>query len=114
MEMRVFDSQIYDLPKLPSSWVYEISNNYASDGIVAFMHAAAKSDNHTIKYKDLDNFLILRQPKNKHAEEKIYMRLIILYIDKEGGTFTNIFEADDNAFIVNRIDKCLPEKPKKR
>ncbi|MCG6553457.1 MAG: hypothetical protein L7F77_14135 [Candidatus Magnetominusculus sp. LBB02] len=111
MDMRIFDAYIYDLPKLPSSWVYEISNNYAPDGRVAFMYAAAKSDNHTIEYKDLENFLVLRQPNNKAEEEKIYMRLIILHIGKKGGTSIDIEEADDNAFTVKRIDKCLPEKP---
>lgn len=111
IEMRVFDAYIYDLPKLPSSWVYDISNNYDPDGRVSFMHAAAKSDNHTIQYKDLENFVILRQPKNKPEEEKIYMRLIILYINEKGGTNINIAEADDDAFTVQRIDKCLPEKP---
>ncbi|MBF0456413.1 MAG: hypothetical protein HQK99_00775 [Nitrospirae bacterium] len=113
LEMRIFDAYIYDLPKLPSSWVYEIGNNYAPHGRVAFMYATAKSDNHTIEYKDLENFLILRQPKNKPEEEKIYMRLIILYIGKKGGTGIDIEEADDDAFTVKRIDECLPEKPKK-
>lgn len=113
MDMWVSDAYIYDLPKLPPSWAYATSFNKAPDRLISFMSATAKSDNHTIEYKDLENFLILRQPKNKPEEDKIYMQLIILYIGKEGGTGIDIEEADDDAFTVKRIDECLPEKPKK-
>ncbi|MBF0556094.1 MAG: hypothetical protein HQK96_16335 [Nitrospirae bacterium] len=65
MEMIVFDAYIYDLPNLPASWVYDIINHDDPDGLVSFMSAAAKSDNHTIGYKDLENIVILKQPKSK-------------------------------------------------
>lgn len=108
MEMRVFDADIYDLPNLPSSWVYDISNN----GDVAFMSAAASSDNQTIKYGDLGNFVILRQPANK-PEEKLHIKLTILYM-MQNGIHIDISDTDYDSFTVQKIEKCLPEKPRRR
>ncbi|MEO5361952.1 MAG: hypothetical protein H7843_16180 [Nitrospirota bacterium] len=114
MEMWVSDAYIYDLPKLPSSWVYNITTNAGDpERIVSYMSAAAKSDNHTIKYKDLENFLIIRQHKSRAEKEKITMSLIILYINEKGTTSRETVEPYDNGFTVKRIDKCLPEKPQR-
>ncbi|MBF0458536.1 MAG: hypothetical protein HQK99_11665 [Nitrospirae bacterium] len=113
MRMVVYHAYIYDLPNLPLSWVYDIRNNDGHDRNYAIMSAVAKSDNHAIEYKDLENFLILRQPKNKSEKDNIHMRLAILNMTIKESTSLKYFDTDDDEFTVQRIDKCLPEKPKK-
>ncbi len=113
MEMIVFDAYIYDLPNLPASWVYDIINYDDPDGLVSFMSAAAKSDNHTIEYKDLEDFVILRQPKNKSGKDDIHIKLTILEMMGKESTIIKHYDTDDKDFTVQKIDKCLPEKPKK-
>ncbi|MEO5361615.1 MAG: hypothetical protein H7843_14420 [Nitrospirota bacterium] len=108
IEMSVNDAYIYDLPSLPSSWVYDISNSEDSVGISSSMTAAAKSDNHTIKFKDLDNFIILGRPKSK--DDRIRIWLTIVYMTKKAGTSVRVYDTDDE-FTIQKIDKCLPEKP---
>ncbi|MEO5361915.1 MAG: hypothetical protein H7843_15980 [Nitrospirota bacterium] len=113
MDMIVFDAYIYDLPTLPSSWVYDLSNNQYSDGTISYLSAAAKSDKHTIKYQDLENFIILRQPKNKSEENKIHIKLTILDMTEKTSTIVKLFDTNEDDFTVQKIDKCLPEKPRR-
>lgn len=112
MEMRVFNAYIYDL-NLPTSWAFDISNHHDPKDIVAFMAATAKSDNDTIKYKDLKYFVILRQPNNK-PEEEISIKLTILNMTGKKGIGVDISNSDYDAFTVETINKCLPEKPRRR
>ncbi|KWT91013.1 hypothetical protein [Candidatus Magnetominusculus xianensis] len=109
IEMSVNDAYIYDLPSLPSSWVYDISNSEDSVGISSSMTATSKSDNHTIKFKDLENFVILRRPKSKDGRIRIW--LTIVYMTKRSGTSVMVYYSDDNEVTVQKIDKCLPEIP---
>lgn len=113
MDIWVSEAYIYDPPILPSSWVYDITTLDRPDDIVSFMSAAAKSDKDTISYKDLENFLIIKQPANKPVKDKIYMKLIILSIGKEGGTFLDNAEVDYEEYTLQKIDKCLPEKSRR-
>lgn len=108
-DLTVFRAYIYDLPKLPPSWVC-ISD---SDGDITHMTAAAKSDKHAIGFKDLEKFVILRQPKDMSAE-KISIILSFIYMKKDGGIGTHDAMLDNlNAFDldVEKINKCLPKKP---
>ncbi|MEO5360173.1 MAG: hypothetical protein H7843_06950 [Nitrospirota bacterium] len=111
-DMYVFDAQIYDIPKMPSSWVYVIDNNSYYDRGITHITAAAKSDKHTIGFKDLQNFVILRQPKDI-SEEEITIIFNFIYVKKEGGIGTNsamLDRLDNHQLTVEKIDKCLPKK----
>lgn len=113
IEMSVNDAYIYDLPSLPSSWVYDISNDEDSEGIESSMYAAAKSDNHTLGFKDLEDFVILRRPKNKLKKDVGRIWLTFIYITEKKGTSVRVYDTDDDEFTVQKTDKCLPEKPRR-
>ncbi|MBF0457441.1 MAG: hypothetical protein HQK99_06060 [Nitrospirae bacterium] len=116
-KIRAFDisvsyAYIYDLPKLPSSWVYVIDNDSGSDRDITHITAMAKSDKHSIRVKDLNKFVILRQPKDK-SEYNILIGLNLIYLKKEGGSGTTAASLDTfhNDLTIEKINKCLPIKP---
>ncbi len=112
-DMTVFDAYIYDFPKLPSSWVYVIDSN--SDRRITHVTATAKSDKHTIRVKDLNKFVILRQPEDLSGE-KISIIFNVIYMKKEGGIGTETGMLDNLNYPdldVEKINKCLPKKPLK-
>ncbi|MBF0459351.1 MAG: hypothetical protein HQK99_15785 [Nitrospirae bacterium] len=110
-DLTVFDAYIYDLPKLPSSWVRVID----SERDITHLTAAAKSDKHAIGFKDLKKFIILKQP-NDMSGKKIAIIFSFIYMKKEGGIGTLDAMLDNlNAFdlTVEKINKCLPKKPRR-
>lgn len=113
-DMSVDSAYIYDLPNFPSSWVFIFDNS--SDGGVIGVTAAAKSDKYAINFNDLEKFAILRQPKDMSGEN-IRMSFSAIYMDEKGGsgTMTSILEPMSRYvcyFDVEKIDKCLPKKPR--
>ncbi|MCG6552454.1 MAG: hypothetical protein L7F77_09010 [Candidatus Magnetominusculus sp. LBB02] len=112
-DMTVDNAYIYDFPKLPSSWIYVFDSD--SDRDTTHVTATAKSDKHTIRAKDLEKFVIFRQPKDI-AGEKISIIFNVIYMKKEGGIGTDIGMLDnfnDPDFDVEKINKCLPKKPRR-
>ncbi|MEO5359748.1 MAG: hypothetical protein H7843_04800 [Nitrospirota bacterium] len=107
MIMTVYNASIYDLPNLPSSWVYKITKTKYYDRMISHLSAVAKSDKHIIKYRDLENFVILRQPKT----DKIHIKLTVLEMTEKTTTRVKAFETED--FTVQMIDKCLPKKQRR-
>ncbi|MEO5359745.1 MAG: hypothetical protein H7843_04785 [Nitrospirota bacterium] len=111
----VNNAYIYDLPFLPSSWVYDSYSCETSCGPKSAMTAAAKSDKHPITYKDFKRFVIIRQPKNK-SDNKILIGMSVIYMKKEGGIgtyITKLDNLDNEGFTLEKINKCLPKKPRR-
>ncbi|KWT92680.1 hypothetical protein [Candidatus Magnetominusculus xianensis] len=109
-DLSVSNAYIYDLPKLPSSWVYVLDINEVD---VTNITAAAKSDKHAIRYKDFEKFIILRQPKYMSGKN-IMIGFSLIYMKKEGGIDTEVDVLDPihySAITLEKIDKCLPKKP---
>ncbi|MEO5361694.1 MAG: hypothetical protein H7843_14825 [Nitrospirota bacterium] len=112
-DMRVSGADIYDLPKLPSSWVYIIDDN---DEYATKVTAVARSDKDGIRFKDIANFIILKQSKDL-SEDDIYIRFNFVYMTEKGDSGAKSaalirFEAFD--LEVEKINKCLPKKPRRR
>ncbi|MEO5359742.1 MAG: hypothetical protein H7843_04770 [Nitrospirota bacterium] len=109
-DLSVSNAYIYDLPKLPSSWVYVLDINEVD---VTNITATAKSDKHAIRYKDFEKFIILRQPKYMSGKN-IMIGFSLIYMKKEGGIDIEVDVLDPihySAITLEKIDKCLPKKP---
>ncbi|KWT92865.1 hypothetical protein [Candidatus Magnetominusculus xianensis] len=112
-DMRVSGADIYDLPKLLSSWVYIIDNK---DEYATRVTAVAKSDKDAIRFKDIANFIILKQYKDL-SEDDIYIRFNFVYMTEKGVSGAKSaalirYEASD--LTIEKINKCLPKKPRRR
>ncbi|KWT91016.1 hypothetical protein [Candidatus Magnetominusculus xianensis] len=108
-QLAVGNAFIYDVIFLPSSWVYDITCYKGSCRETSVITATAKSDKHTLKVKDFNKFVIIRQPNNK-SEQTIFITLSIIYMTKEGGVNTYDAGRDPikyNDFTLQKIDKCL-------
>ncbi|MBF0457444.1 MAG: hypothetical protein HQK99_06075 [Nitrospirae bacterium] len=109
-DLSVLDAYIYDLPKLPSSWVYIFDKD---DLCITGVTAAAKSDKYAISFKDLKKFIILSQPKDLSGKEP-YISFSLAYMKKEGGTGTKVALLerfiDVYDFKIVKIDKCILKK----
>ncbi|MEO5359807.1 MAG: hypothetical protein H7843_05095 [Nitrospirota bacterium] len=111
-EMSVSDAYIYDLPKLPSSWIYIIDKK---DGYITDMTAVAKSDKDAIRFKDIENFIILKQSKDL-SEDDIYIRFNFVYMTEKGVSGAKsaaLIRFDAFDFTLKKINKCLPKKPRR-
>lgn len=113
-DMHVSGADIYDLPKLPSSWVYIIDKK---DGYITYMTAVAKTDKDAIRFKDIGNFIIISQ-SNDLSEEDISISVSFVYMTNNGdsGTTCAVYEhfIDATDLNIEKINKCLPKKPRRR